>query len=197
MVRGNRPRLFCARLNAIDVNAEPCRHSIKPSLQRMVSPGTEEGPGNMSILEKEGTVVFDRAVDSRVLPGHLADCLRKIRASEVRVQGDQVMFEGGIFRFVTSWNVLYSFGSGNLSIDSPNLVVQYRLSFSQMGCVAALVWLVASLILVGFPAFAWLILVLPFLCLFMLISSVAVGELRFQNFLRRSVAAVPRQQQHS
>ena len=145
----------------------------------------------MPTLTRTGTVKFDREVDSSALLEHLAKRLTDVHATDVRIQGNGVTFEAGIFRFVTNWNLLLSFGSGELTVDPARRTIQYELSYSQLVSFSAIAFLVGALVLVGYPEVAWLMLVMPFVWLFMVWSNVAIGILRFENFLRRAIETVP------
>src|SRR5713226_3498439 len=78
------------------------------------------------------TVNFDGDVDLATLPAHLANCLRRLDAREVEVDQNRVSFTGGMFRFVSNWNVLVPFGFGDLTVDSSARHIRYRLSFRQL-----------------------------------------------------------------
>ena len=65
-----------------------------------------------------GATSISDLVDLEALPGHLAARLNKVKAHDVTIQGNQVFFKAGMFRFVTNWNVLVPFGLGILTIDA-------------------------------------------------------------------------------
>ena len=44
------------------------------------------------------------------------------------VRNNRVTFRGGVFRFVTNWNILVNFGFGDLAVDSDAREIHYRLS---------------------------------------------------------------------
>ena len=85
----------------------------------------------MAVFEKTGSLPFGPDVDSADLPSHLVTCLQGVRANKVQVHGNQVTFTGGAFRFVTSLNPLYYFGTGDLTVDSARHIVAYRLSYQE------------------------------------------------------------------
>ncbi|MFO7908095.1 MAG: hypothetical protein R6U98_35970 [Pirellulaceae bacterium] len=132
------------------------------------------------------------------LAAHLAECLRGVHARRVTVDGNRVLFRGGLFRFVDRWNVLVPFGAGELHIDTAARVVHYRLSFAQlMITVTLLVGFLGCLmfflplpegagtfppsLVAAFCAFAWVALVG---------GNAVIGLARFTTFLRRSIERV-------
>jgi hypothetical protein len=60
----------------------------------------------MLSLPYNGTCEFEDAVANPALLAHLADCMRRIDAREIRTLNDGVSFRGGVFRWVNQWNVL-------------------------------------------------------------------------------------------
>ncbi len=147
----------------------------------------------MPTLTTAGKVGFPAEMSPSKLLAHLADCLRDVSAKEVRVEGNSVSFVGGVFRFVTNWNVLAPFGFGDLTIDSANREVSFRLSYRQLVVYTGIMFLVvvAVLLFIGLPPASWLILAAPLIYLIAVISNVAVGVLHFRYFLRRSIATAP------
>jgi hypothetical protein len=99
----------------------------------------------MPTLTKAGVVHFDRDTDASLLPEHLASCLRGIYANSVEVRDTRVTFTGGLFRFVTNWNVLIPFGEGDLTVDSDTGEVRYRVSFFEYVAVTTIVCIIAEL----------------------------------------------------
>jgi hypothetical protein len=138
-----------------------------------------------------GILRFDREVDSASLPEHIARCLRMVHASRVDVTGNQVTFTAGLFRTVGNWNVLVPFGSGNLSIESNNCEVRYRVSCSQLLVVATvmIVFMGVLMLVSGGKAGMWF---LPLMWLWLVGGNLAIGLPRFRSFLARSIADAPR-----
>jgi hypothetical protein len=86
---------------------------------------TEEGltpvpPEYNSVYMHTGDLPFDHGVDLTVLPTHLANCLRDVKARAIEIEGSHVAFTGGMFRLVSNWNVLVPFGYGDLTVDLTN-----------------------------------------------------------------------------
>lgn len=67
-----------------------------------------------------------------VLPTHLADCLRGVKAHAIEIEGNHIAFTGGMFRWLSNWNVLVPFGYGDLTVDASTRQVHYRLSSRQL-----------------------------------------------------------------
>ncbi|MHC4503361.1 MAG: hypothetical protein ACYTFI_08660, partial [Planctomycetota bacterium] len=95
-----------------------------------------------------GTVHVDEDVQPSALMPHLAACLRRVRARHVTVDGNRITFKGGVFRFVTNWNVLVPFGTGELEFLPATREVRYRLSLAQLIIVVTV--LVGSLAVLMF-----------------------------------------------
>lgn len=130
----------------------------------------------MPTLTVVGRVKFPAEASSAALSAHLANRLHDVSAKEVSVEGNSVSFVGGVFRFVTNWNVLVPFGFGDLTIDSANCEVSFRLSYRQLVVCTAVGFLVivAMLLFLGLPPTSWLILASPLIYVFAVISNVAV-----------------------
>ena len=147
----------------------------------------------MPILTTSGRVGIATEVSGPALVTHLADCLRDVYAKKVRIEGNRVSFVGGVFRFVTNWNVLVPFGYGDLTIDSATGEVSYCLRYVQFVIYSGLIFLVvaAVLLFVGLPPTSWLILAAPLIYLASIVSNISFGVFRFRKFLRRSIATAP------
>src|SRR5690348_10220152 len=85
---------------------------------------------------RTGAIPFDQGVDSTSLSVHLAGCLHGVRASNVKILGNRVVFTAGIFRLVGNWNVLVPFGSGDLTVDSIACEIRYTLNCWQLVVIA-------------------------------------------------------------
>jgi hypothetical protein len=102
----------------------------------------------MSILLRSGRLDFGPEIDPSLLPARLAKCLRSVDADAVEITNNSVTFEGGVFRFVTNWNVLVPFGFGDVIVDSEARAVAYGLGYRQLVILyAIMVGLSACLIL--------------------------------------------------
>ena len=64
----------------------------------------------MPTLMTTGAIDNGSEIDSSLLAAHVAAQLRDLDANEVDVRPNRVMFKGGDFRYVTSWNILVTFG---------------------------------------------------------------------------------------
>src|ERR1700758_3141562 len=62
------------------------------------------------------TIKLEDATNLADLPAHLANCLQRAKARTVKIDGEQVTFVGGAFRFASNLNVLSSFGFGSLFV---------------------------------------------------------------------------------
>src|ERR1700685_2514732 len=79
------------------------------------------------MLMTTGTVDFGKEVDSSLLAAHIAARLRGVDANDVDARPNSVTFKAGVFRFVTNWNILVSFGFGDLVVDPQTHEIHYRL----------------------------------------------------------------------
>ena len=137
------------------------------------------------------TMDFNHEVDPAILPSHLADCLRRVSARSVTVEGNHVAFVGGLFRFVSNWNVLGPFGFGDLTIDSSTHQIQYRVSLRQLIVVGTGVcgFIFAAMAFDHAPF--WQLLAVPFIWIWIVGANLAIGLPRLNRFMRRAVAAAP------
>jgi hypothetical protein len=138
-----------------------------------------------------GALPFDQAIDSALLPQHLASHLRSVSASTVEIAGSRVTFTAGIFRMVGNWNVLVPFRSGELSVQSDSCVVRYTLNCWQLVIVATtMIALIAVFLLVlGGNDALWF---LPLMWLWLVGGNLAMGIPRFRSSLARAIAGAPR-----
>jgi hypothetical protein len=142
-----------------------------------------------------GTVDFDREVDSSLLPAHLAGCLRSVDADAVEVTDNLVTFKGGVFRFVTNWNVLVPFGFGDLTVNSETREIRYRLSYRQLAVFSTIIVGIAAALVLAFSSWRRLsgsMLVLPFMWFVSVFVRSALGASRFQGLISRAVSTAPR-----
>jgi len=84
------------------------------------------------MLMISGSVGFAQEIDPSLLPKHLAECMRSVDADAVEITNNRVTFKGGVFRFVTNWNVLVPFGFGDVTVDPETRAVVYGLSYRQL-----------------------------------------------------------------
>src|SRR5664279_5151402 len=135
----------------------------------------------MPTLTMAGSVGLPAEVSAPALVTHLAACLHDVDAKEVRVDGNNISFVGGFFRLVISWNVLVPFGFGDMTVDSANQKVSYRLSYRQLVicCGIPCLVFVAVLMFLGFPPGSWLV---PLIYVLAVTSNVAGGILHFRYF---------------
>jgi hypothetical protein len=145
-----------------------------------------------------GDVPFEDRVDLTVLPTHLANCLRDVKARTIEIEGSHIAFTGGMFRVVSNWNVLVPFGYGDLTVDAITRQVHYRLSSRQLVVSATVLSIVLAIFVVvqvtassGGP---WQpILAIPLIWVWLVGGNLAIGLWRFQRFLRNAVSTAPRQ----
>jgi hypothetical protein len=80
-------------------------------------------------------------VESADLPGAIAiveDTIKRARPGRISVTETRIDFTGGLFRWVTNWNLLGPIGSGSITFRQINNAVelQYHVSFVQMFIVS-------------------------------------------------------------
>jgi hypothetical protein len=138
-----------------------------------------------------GALDFDEGVERRALLVHLAGSLRKIDARAVTISDESVTFRGGLFRLVSSWNILMPFGSGELVVDAKKHAVRYRLFIHQF------VLVVTAMTMMAF-AFASPIRIIPGGLIFLTLTwlwligvNLLIGLPRFKRFLREAVDSRP------
>jgi len=148
----------------------------------------------MHWLTWSGSVRFDPEVDASLLAPHLGRCLRDVDANDVQVDGETVSFEGGLFRFVTSWNVLVPFGFGDLRVESEAREVRYNLSYRQSIVCSAPCWGVLGSLMLSFGVRGIPGGVLGFTALWSVVALIglAIGLARFNSFVTRAVDTAPR-----
>ena len=120
--------------------------------------------------------------------------LRDVRASAVRRKHDSIAFRAGVFRFVTSWNILGPISSGLLRFTRGDRAVdiRYRLSFVQMFIIVTV--MLAALKLGSWPwgqlgtRTPWLPLLFGWCWLFG--ANYLITIFRFPAFLRTAAERV-------
>ncbi len=116
--------------------------------------------------------------------------LTRVQATDIRFEDNKVAFRGGIFRWVTNWNILGPVGYGEIEViyGDPG-VIRYNLSCVQM--------LVGATFMVGI--IAWLIAVTPHSAQALVIVPIAfwlwfvgmnylVAAIRLPRFVRNAVS---------
>jgi hypothetical protein len=145
-----------------------------------------------------GAVEFSKEIDACLLAAHLAVRLRDVDANEVDVRNNRVKFRGGVFRFVTNWNILVNFGFGDLAVDSDACEIHYRLSYRQLVIISAIMFVVMCIFLLTFSGTkgiisgTWTILGLLLMWFCVAFINVNIGVWRFERFLGRALATAPR-----
>jgi hypothetical protein len=145
-----------------------------------------------------GDVPFDGGIDLTVLPTHLANCLRDVKACAIEIEGSHIAFTGGMLRVVSNWNVLVPFGYGDLTVDAFKRQIHDRLSSRQLVIVATVVSVaIAAFVIFGMTASRggpWQpILAIPLIWIWIVGGNLTIGVWRFQRFLRSAVSTAPRQ----
>jgi hypothetical protein len=139
-----------------------------------------------------GTLPIDARVDIDRLPAFLTSCLNHVRATSVAAESQRITFRGGMFRWVSNWNVLVQFDRGVLEIDPITRQLHFRLSVRQ------LVIAVTALMLAGLaialsqgndPSIA-----LPFAAIWLWLAggNLLIGYPRFRRFIKRALAEASR-----
>jgi hypothetical protein len=143
---------------------------------------------SMLSLTRTGTLSFGAEIDSAALPAHLADSLRDADASTVEIQGNRVTFTCQMFRFVSNWNVLAPFDSGDLTVDADARQVRFRVNIRRLVLFGtAMVGVMTAFILMS-PVWQPLLL-MPFMWLWLVGGNVAIGIHRFERFVGRAIAS--------
>ena len=146
---------------------------------------------------RTGAVDFGKEVDSSLLAAHVAARLRDVDANEVDVRPNRVTFKGGFFRFVTNWNILVSFGFGDIVVDHDTHEIRYRLSYRQLVIYSAIMFGVMCLFLLTFSGTQgmisgiWTILGLLLIWLCIGFLNVTIGVWRFERLQGRAIATAP------
>jgi hypothetical protein len=139
----------------------------------------------------KGTIAFDEGVDSSALPAHLASCLARVHAREVRVDSNSISFSGGLFRFVSNWNVLVQFGTGELKVETRVRRVGYRVSVRQLVFVSTALCALVSIPVIASCSWSGMAIV-SFLWLWLVGGNLAIGVPRFRSFIRHCIESAPR-----
>lgn len=146
-------------------------------------------------LTLTGNLSFDAETDAGALPNHLANCLWSVKASRVEILGNRVEFSRRMFRFVSNWNVLVPFESGDLTIDADSRQIHYRVNFREL--VLAGTGMVGVMTVFLWTSPAPLLLIVPFMWLWLVGANLAIGIFRFKQFIGRAVGTAPHLTQQS
>ncbi len=143
-----------------------------------------------------GTINVDEDVQPSALMPHLAECLRRVRARHITVDGNRITFKGGVFRFVSNWNVLSPFGTGELEFLPTTRQVRYRLSLAQCIIVGTVIggFLAVLMLCVPHsepPPEGFVPVALVFWVLLVGVS-LLIGIGRFESFLGESISTAPK-----
>jgi len=143
-----------------------------------------------SSLTRTGSLPFDNDVDPTALLNHLADCLWKVAASTVEIQGNRVAFTRRMFRLVSNWNVLVPFERGDLTVDVDTREVRYCVSIRELVLFGTgLVGLLTVLLLASRPPQPlW---ALPIMWLWLVGGNLSIGIFRFKRFVARAIRTAP------
>ena len=112
--------------------------------------------------------------------------LEEARARKVTLEPNGLSFRGGLFRFMSSWNIFVSITKGRILLDPETSRVTYYLSFVEIIVVVTL--------MIGFMALAAKHLPtefyywgLPLMWLWLVGANLAFALTRFDRFMRRCI----------
>jgi hypothetical protein len=141
----------------------------------------------MLTFTRTGRLHFGDDLDPSALPAYFAKVLQNVDAREVKAYMDRVEFKGGMFRLVSSWNVLVPFASGTVTIHPDIRQVRYRVSYLQLVFVATIAVGIMSLFVLS--SVGWQpLLVVPIVWLWLVGGNLIIGVPRFERFIRRALA---------
>ena len=128
--------------------------------------------------------------DPELILDRLAAALAELRPRSVQREPGAVTFEGGLFRFVSNWNLLVPLAWGRVAVGRRDggLEARYRLAFTELVAITtALVGLVAiPIVLVPGPDAGAVRFVVPVVMWAWLVgANVALTLVRFPAFVRR------------
>jgi succinate dehydrogenase hydrophobic anchor subunit len=136
---------------------------------------------------------LDKKLDFSILRNEIARNLEEVEARNVEVLGNLVKFKGGVFRFVTNWNVLYSITSGEIHIDQEKNLIKYKLSFSQLMLIISIVVAVMGMSSIvndySFSDYSLSMVILDLSIIWFLLVgiNIIITLPRFHKFLKRSI----------
>lgn len=108
-----------------------------------------------------------------------------VRASDVLRTGNKITFRGGIFRFVSNWNILVPIGYGEIEILPAS--VKYEFSCAQMLVLTTLMaGVMGMFMLSSVPVFSTFSLVAPLLMwLWLFGMNYLIAVVRLPAFVRK------------
>jgi hypothetical protein len=143
-----------------------------------------------SSLTRTGSLPFDNDVDPTSLLNHLAECLWKVAASTVEIQGNRVLFTRRMLRLVSNWNVLVPFERGDLTVDADTREVRYCVSIRELVLWVTGMLVVSTIIILKSSAWQALLFV-PLMWLWLVGGNLSLGIFRFKRFVARAIRTAP------
>ncbi|MGD0509987.1 MAG: hypothetical protein ABSA27_19465 [Terriglobales bacterium] len=129
-------------------------------------------------------------MDPTSLLNHLAECLWKVAASTVEIQGNRVLFTRRMLRLVSNWNVLVPFERGDLTVDADTREVRYCVSIRELVLWVTGMLVVATIIILKSSAWQALLFV-PLMWLWLVGGNLSLGIFRFKRFVARAIRTAP------
>ena len=139
------------------------------------------------MLTYQRSVQLPPQVDESHLLRHVATCLQHVEARNICVNNDSVVFTGGVFRMVTTWNVLVPFDRGEFAVSADSRTLSYRLSYRHLLLISTVmvVWVGMFMFVSHLPV--PFLLLLPLMWGWLFGANLALGKNRFDRFARRSL----------
>ena len=108
--------------------------------------------------------------------------LERARTSSISHSGSGVTFRGGLFRFVSNWNVLVPFGWGRIDVEAVQgaLVIHYHLSTVQILLLMLALTAVNVVYSFGSPT-SMFVSAAILICAF--VGTYVIGQWRFRQWL--------------
>lgn len=116
--------------------------------------------------------------------------LDRLSPRKLDVSGDTVSFRGGVFRLVTSWNLLGPIGRGEIVVapTDDGLSVRYRISFRELITLVTIMILIMMVMIFsseGMEAFPIVPVALSFGWVFAVGGNIAICIPRFNSFVKK------------
>lgn len=131
-------------------------------------------------------------------PAEASELLRRIeralvqaKANDLVRSNDRISFRGGVFRAVSSWNVLGPVGSGVIEVvqGSPS-TIRYDFSCMELLIIVTLMAVVLGLSMIHGSPSSMISYVLPILAwLWLFGMNYIVASVRLPNFVKRAIDA--------